>query len=95
MICSHRIDGNLLHRLHILSLASFIFFGLNLLVPFELVICKERLIIRHSDRLGIPGQALIHTELIYTGQIRIYRHCTSCERQILRNLKTEAVLKVI
>ena len=41
----HYIYCDRLHGFHVVSLAFFIGLGLYLLVPFELVVCKQRLIV--------------------------------------------------
>ena len=54
MIGIHYIDSNAFHGFQIIPLALFVCLRLDLLVPFELVVVEERLVIFTGDRSRIP-----------------------------------------
>ena len=70
-ICRHGIDRDLLHRLDVAATATFIFLRLNQFVPFELVVGEKRLDVADRDRLGVPGQFLVESELVDAGKVGI------------------------
>ena len=95
MISVDDIDCNRLHCLQIVPLSLFIGLRLYLLVPFELIVGKEWLVIRHRYRARIPGQALVASELVYAGEVREYGKSTSCESDVLIHLQAHSVLKIV
>ena len=69
MIGIHYIYSNAFHGFQIIPLALFVCLRLDLLVPFELVVVEERLVIFNGDRSRIPGMPLVAVELVYTAEI--------------------------
>lgn len=94
-IVLHGTDGHRLHRLHICAFGPLILLRGNLLLPFEAVIGKKRLLIVERYRLGIVGIAGIAAELVDTRQVGIQGKRTSGERDVLLYLQSELVLHVV
>ena len=94
-ICRHGIDRDLLHRLDVAAAATFIFLRLNEFVPFELVVGEKRLDVADRDRLGVPGQFLVESELVDAGKVGIDIKPSAGEGYVLGDLKPEAVLEVV
>lgn len=94
-ICRHSVDRDLLHRLYVAATATLIFLRLNEFIPFELVVGEERLDVADSDRLGVPGQFLVESELVDAGEIGIDVEPSAGEGDILGDLESKAVLKVV
>ena len=95
MVGIYGIDGYSLHSFHIFSLAFFVFLGFDLLVPFELVVGEEGLIVGDGDGSCIPCKTLGCSELVNSRKVRKHCESTACEGDVLIDLEAKPVLEIV